>query len=111
MIQFLNADFTLTMVQLFQSGIEPIQNHTLAFFDELLNMREMALSNTALNGRRSCKRNNSHFHMDPVPFTIVLEAFTSPMNADDHPSPQSNNDAECDFRDGRIFSLVDNADL
>jgi hypothetical protein len=44
MIQFLNADFTLTMVQLLQSGVEPIQNHALAFFDEFLNTGELALS-------------------------------------------------------------------
>jgi hypothetical protein len=48
MIQFLNADFRLTMVQLLQSGVDPVQNYGLAFFDEFLNTREPALSNISI---------------------------------------------------------------
>jgi hypothetical protein len=47
----------------------------------------------------------------PVPLTAVLNALILLMNADDHPSLQSNDGADCDFRNDRIFSLVDDTDL
>jgi hypothetical protein len=70
------------------------------------------LQRSTVNGGRPRELDSSHFLMDyPVPLTAVLHAFTLPTNSDHCPSLQSNDETECDFRDDRIFSLVDDADL